>query len=337
MDRVVTEKSERLARLRYGPSKNSDMETSLGDMFDYVRKGNHSMAKRFLLGTPDNFTGINAGFGSMGNTVLHIATGKGDVTMLKILLKFGADPNIRNKLGKVPLHIAWSSWLTAPFFMKSVKKVEAETCIEFLLQFGADPTIPILHNLETPLHTAARFGNAKVVSRLLSFGSKPLFENSLGETPLDVAAKNEHLEAVRIMANWPSVLKALRVSEIRSKWAKFLADSSSSLASTSTVDSVLLNEKTKVQQQIATNRQMQGAVKVSFETYLLFDKEPGKFGRHATRNESKKNEADPDYEESRQRWLSKKKRAAAERNRKMKAQRGPRNSSLKTADDKFYI
>ena len=52
LDRVVTEKSERLARLRYGPSKNSDMGTSLGDMFDYVRKGNHSMAKRFLLGTP---------------------------------------------------------------------------------------------------------------------------------------------------------------------------------------------------------------------------------------------------------------------------------------------
>ena len=51
---------------------------------------------------------------------LHIAVGKGDVTV-KNTLKFGGDPNIRNKLGKVPLHIVWSCWLTAHFSIRMSK------------------------------------------------------------------------------------------------------------------------------------------------------------------------------------------------------------------------
>jgi hypothetical protein len=61
----------------------------------------------------------------------------------------------------------------------------------------------------------------------------------------DLAAASKHLEAVRIMANWPSVLKFLRTNEVRAKWSKFLQKETSSLAKTSTVGTILLDEKTK--------------------------------------------------------------------------------------------
>ena len=89
MKQIAKEKRKIAKKLksRSDETKNNN-NVNIGDLFDFVKEGNHKMAKRFLLGPPDNFTGVNAGEGSIGNTPLHIATGKGDVTMLKVLLKF---------------------------------------------------------------------------------------------------------------------------------------------------------------------------------------------------------------------------------------------------------
>jgi hypothetical protein len=268
LEQVVTEKSEKIESLLRGRNSNysKDEIAELTRVLRLVKEGNHDMVKRFLMSVPDDFDGLNYCHEPMGNTFLHVAAGKGDLTMCKVLLNFGADPNIRNAFGKIPLHVAWSCFLEAPFFAKKVKRIEAETCIEFLLQYGSDPAAAVLHSGETALHTAAHLGNAKIVARLLSFGGKPLLANKEGMNPLDVAAENKHYEACRVMANWPSVLKFLRVNEVRSKWSTFLRDVESSLAYSEPVAAILLKEETRVVAQKAQVKASKGKVRFhSFE------------------------------------------------------------------------
>ena len=270
LEKTVLEKSECLEKLVRGRQKsNSGVKVDITRLFRLVKEGNYHMVKRVLMAAPDGSNFLNICHEPLGNTMLHIAAGKGDVAMCKLLLNFGTDPNIRNYFGKVPLHVAWSSFLESPTFEKQVKRVQAETCIEFLLQYGADPNIAVLHTGDTPLHAAARIGNAKVATRLLSFGGNPLAANNDGATPLDDAADYGHYEACRVMGNWPSVLKELRLNEVREKWCTFLKNCESSIAQTPTSSAILMELQSAVQSQKANLKQTRGKI-----VFFSFSKDP---------------------------------------------------------------
>ncbi len=91
---------------------------------------------------------------------------------VKRLIRQGAEVNMKNKMGKAPLHIA----------------VEEKTLdfVEFLLSNRANPNVRDREG-NTPLHYAAKEGDRRMVELLLSKGADREIKNYKGQRPYNVA------------------------------------------------------------------------------------------------------------------------------------------------------
>ena len=147
---------------------------------------------------------------------LHAATASSHLSVVKLLLKRGADVNVQDEDGTTALCIA----VTA----------NSPEIVESLLDYDANPNIAgprggTLHiaarhghlhiatrlieskaNLDlqywlgwTPLHEAAENGHVKVVEYLCRRGAKINAQNSSGWTPLHGAAANGHVKVVEYL------------------------------------------------------------------------------------------------------------------------------------------
>ena len=178
-------------------------------LYHLVRQGNATAVRTILLSSSDDAGKISAGFDDVGNSCLHLAAKEGNVSCLRVLLSFGAMANVQNDVGLTPLLFAWSSWADVPTesLLRSSALIQVESIIELLLQNGADPTISGHETGETALHLAARYGQIKLVGRLLQFRGRPdqRSKGKDGLTPLELARKDnspEHQECVKIMSRW---------------------------------------------------------------------------------------------------------------------------------------
>jgi ankyrin repeat protein len=96
----------------------------------------------------------------------------------KLLLKFGANPNIPDKNGEFPIdHFATRG---------------SGEIIETLVHAGNPVDLSCTDIEYTPLHFAAKFGNADAVQQLLSLGADPNIKTQHGNTPGDLARKYGH-------------------------------------------------------------------------------------------------------------------------------------------------
>ncbi|NWH55096.1 BARD1 protein, partial [Fregata magnificens] len=91
-----------------------------------------------------------------GETLLHVASIKGDLAAVEQLLKNGADPNVKDNAGWTPLHEACSH---------GHKEV-----VELLLQYKALVNTTGYQN-DSPLHDAAKNGHVSIVELLLLHGA----------------------------------------------------------------------------------------------------------------------------------------------------------------------
>ena len=91
----------------------------------------------------------------------------------EILLKYGADPNVQNRLGQAPLHHTCE---TNQIFLTNL-----------LLQYSADPDLQ-KNDGDTALHIACYKGHLEIVKVLLKAKANPNIPNKvLGRTPLHYA------------------------------------------------------------------------------------------------------------------------------------------------------
>ncbi|KAM5255267.1 ankyrin repeat and SOCS box protein 10 [Ctenodactylus gundi] len=105
-----------------------------------------------------------------GRTALHEACAAGHPACVHVLLVAGADPNLPDQDGKLPLHLC-----QGPGTLE---------CVELLLRFGARVDGRSEEEDETPLHVAARFGHVELAELLLRRGACPDARNAEGWTPL---------------------------------------------------------------------------------------------------------------------------------------------------------
>ncbi|MBC6416137.1 MAG: ankyrin repeat domain-containing protein [Bdellovibrionales bacterium] len=101
------------------------MEVSIKSLNCLFLKGSFFIISLFL---------INSSFGfdvnqrnAEGETPLHVASRRGDIEFVKLLLGSGADVNARDRYGDTPLHSVSDS-----------RGDESEDVIELLLQYGAE-------------------------------------------------------------------------------------------------------------------------------------------------------------------------------------------------------
>ncbi|NXG61389.1 BARD1 protein, partial [Hemiprocne comata] len=118
-----------------------------------------------------------------GETLLHIASIKGDLAAVEQLLKNGADPNVKDNAGWTPLHEACSH---------GHKEV-----VELLLQAKALVNTTGYQN-DSPLHDAAKNGHVSIAELLLLHGASRDAVNIFGLRPVDYA-ESEKMKSVLML------------------------------------------------------------------------------------------------------------------------------------------
>ena len=113
---------------------------------------------------------------SSGETALHITVSRRDATWTRFLLQKGANPNVADKNGVMPLQIAVSLGFNEG--------------VEALLDGGANPNATNSTG-ETPLITATLMQNVSMARLLLDKGANPDRADRSGRSARDYARQGE--------------------------------------------------------------------------------------------------------------------------------------------------
>ncbi|KAM4687735.1 ankyrin repeat and SOCS box protein 10 isoform 2-T2 [Discoglossus pictus] len=117
--------------------------------------------------------GADVDFAPGGESALHGACENSQVECVKILLRYGANPNAGSQEGTQPLH--------------RCKTPQSYHCAKLLIQYGAHVNSQSEDEEETPLHVAARHGLHELVDLYLRYGASVNKKDLNGLTPLCAA------------------------------------------------------------------------------------------------------------------------------------------------------
>jgi len=133
-------------------------------------------------------------------------TAMGGVCLLvQIMLRYGADPNVRLAKSRTPR--ARRSWLPLHLTAKAGNAILSGT----LLRSGSDPNVTSTVGARTPLHLACKSGDAGTVTLLLMRGARVDSALPNGLTALHLAASRGYEEIVFVLLSFHP-LRHLRTS-----------------------------------------------------------------------------------------------------------------------------
>eukprot|EP00977_Amphora_coffeiformis_P018009 scaffold6074_cov167-Amphora_coffeaeformis.AAC.2 len=142
-------------------------------------------------------------------TALHIAIRTGQFAVLKALVEYGADVNLKDKDGMTPLGFAlrYTQREVVSLFIdhereSSAYEVSSQfdlvTLTKFLLDNGADVECCDKTGA-TPIFPACYKGSAAAVRLLIAHGANVNHKQFDGQTPLLVAVRNNHVRVVEVL------------------------------------------------------------------------------------------------------------------------------------------
>jgi ankyrin repeat protein len=150
---------------------------------------------------------------SKGRTPIAWAAARGDEKCVKILLDFGADPEISCDTGNNPL-------------LRSVR-AKSPGCVRLLLQHGANVQARSALGF-TALHYAAYYQDDEAhLKMLLDFGAQIDEKDGYGWTPLSCTAEYDHMRSASILlecgaspdlpdkSGWSPIMRAIRSNSHR--------------------------------------------------------------------------------------------------------------------------
>ncbi|XP_037281744.2 transient receptor potential cation channel subfamily A member 1 homolog [Rhipicephalus microplus] len=206
------------------------------DLFQAIAEGKEGVLSQYLedLSDPIRRIKVNDRDKNTGATLLHQAVKMKSNAILDMLLTFGADPNVKDKMGFTPLHYvakfvrpekrrsiilacedsaslmiqtlmtavgtganAIDAWGMTPLHHASLSG--NSHVVRCLLPYASVDKEVTDKQGRTALHNAATLGDAEVVRLLLSHGANIHAVDKKGLTPLHIAAKEGGLQAVCLL------------------------------------------------------------------------------------------------------------------------------------------
>ncbi|XP_067125162.1 serine/threonine-protein phosphatase 6 regulatory ankyrin repeat subunit B-like [Centruroides vittatus] len=138
-----------------------------------VECGNHGVCRELLLDkTKEQLEYVRP---TTGDSVIHLATLRKDLEMLKFLVEAGATINAQNHKGETPLHY--------------VARDGDMQMIKYFYQHGADPNLCDIND-RVPLHLAAENGHNSIIELLIEkFKASIFLRTKDGDTLMHIASK----------------------------------------------------------------------------------------------------------------------------------------------------
>ena len=124
-----------------------------------------------------------------GRTLLHVASGHGNLSMVKLLLRLGADPNAKDGGDHTPLYS----------LANGCRDSEGGSVVRTLVQAGAYVNAADGAKHCTALHMAARRGNVEIAEALLDCEAELDARDCLGDTPLRRSVNCDKSHVARLL------------------------------------------------------------------------------------------------------------------------------------------